>query len=522
MPLPKPQGSENRAEFISRCTSDEIVQNDSVDDEQALAICISIWDERNMSPNEKLLTAIKSRGDDKPDPFGYGILTADRYTKSMLDCVGIDACYKFAATKMCSFDDIMRKAANTLVYSNEDMLLDEVHYEKKPGAEIRQLDIGDVAIDLPKNTLLVFQHILTSPLKDRDGDILRTQGARVDPSLPLLWQHVHTLPIGKALKTIEHTREVLSMISAIVDTNELSHDAAVLLDNGVLRFSHGFRALDFEEMKTDDGEFNGFDIKDFEIMEESLVSVPSNTDANVQEIMLSMIEGGKLTSPLMKATGRSIREQRPISVPVEIDISVNVKQTEEKTNADEPRDESGGKDGACSCPSKETDAAEVEAKAVEAKSTEVNLAQAKRFLDVAEAANDERKRFEVKHEQGDLMIVVPARKSGRVMSHVNLQKLLEIKADIEALAETEGDLTRGGKLLCESCIEKLDSIIDAATPDEEVDHKPSVKDAMAVIFTASDAERKQVFIGLLGLQTSNAANRLAEDYRALIGRIDIT
>ncbi len=516
MPLPNPQGGENRAEFISRCVSNDTVQNDSVDNDQALAICVSIWDERNMSPNEKLLAAIKSRGDSKPDPFGYGILTADRYTKSMLECIGSDLCYDFAATKTCSFDDVMRKAANTLVYNNENMVLEDVLYEKKPSASLRQLSIGDIQIDLPKNTLLVFQHILTSPLKDRDGDILRTQGARVDPHLPLLWQHVHTLPIGKALKTIEHTRDVLSMISVIVDTNELSHDAAVLLDNGVLRFSHGFRALDFEEMKTDNDEFDGFDIKDFEIMEESLVSVPSNTDANVQEIMLSMIEGGKLTSPLMKATGRSIREQRPIMVPVELDISVNVKQTEEKPNADEPRDAPGGKDGDCSCPSKEADAAEVEAKAAETESKEI-----RELLGLGEPKEAVAK-FEVKHGQDDLMIVVPARKSGRALSKANLQKLLDVRAEIDVLAETEVLLTRGGKLICSWCIEKLDSIIDSAAPDEEVDHKPSIKDAMALIFLASDAERKHVLDGLFALEKIAADNRQAEDYRALIGRIDTT
>lgn len=507
MPLPRPQSGENRAEFVSRCTSDDAVQNESVDRDQALAICISIWDERNMSPNEKLLAAIKSRGDSKPDPFGYGILTADRYTKSMLDCVGIDACYKFAATKTCSFDDVMRKAANTLVYSNEDMTGSDVLYGKKPNATLRLLDIGDTQIELPKNTLLAFRHILTSPLKDRDGDILRTQGAIVDPHLPLLWQHVHTLPIGKSLRTIEHTRDVLSMISAIVDTNELSHDAAVLIDNDVLRFSHGFRALNFEEMRTEAGEFNGFDIKDFEIMEASVVSVPSNTDARVQEIMLSLGEGGKLTSPLMKATVKSMRAQMPVSVTVALPNAWEVtSKIGEAANADKSGNEQGAKEGACSCASKEADAAEIEAKTIEAEPTEVKerIALLKEMLDRGAFTEDE------------LTVIIPA-KSGRALSKANAEKLKDVIADIESLSESEVLMTRSGHALCERCSGMLNSIVDSAAPDEEVSHIPSVKEAMAVIFTATNDERKHVLDALAAMEKTADDNRQVENYRALIG-----
>ena len=252
--------------------------------------------------NEALLGALQLRRQKRTE-FGYGILTADVYARTLLECVGSDACYKYAATKRTSFDDVMRKAARTLVYSNPEMVIEEKRV--------------DDAADLPKNTLMTFRHVLTTSRKDRDGDVLHSDGAEVDPKMLLLWQHVPTLPIGKSIRVYKQSSKRLVMVSAIVDVNELCHDAAVMVDNGMARFSHGFRALEFTEIKDKDGEdeFNGFDIKRFEIMEESMVSVPSNVDANTEEILLSLVENGKLTSPLMKEQGRSIREHRSVIVP---------------------------------------------------------------------------------------------------------------------------------------------------------------------------------------------------------------
>lgn len=314
MPLPTPRQDENQAEFISRCVPDENVQTESADNDQAIAICTSIYDDSqersNMTVNEKLLAAIKGRNY-KETPFGNGILTADAYVRTLQECVGTDACYKYMANRHKSYDDILRKASQTLVYSNPDMEVEEISYAKQAGANVTQLENG---IELPKNTLMVFRHVLTTPRKDRDGDILRTQGAIVDPKMLLLWQHVHTLPIGKMLLISEHNSNKLVLVSAIVDMNELSHDSAVMVDNGMGRFSHGFRALEFDTLKEDEGSTTGpggFDIKRFEIMEESLVSVPSNTDANTDEILLSLAEGGKLTSDIMKDYAVGVRAKRP-------------------------------------------------------------------------------------------------------------------------------------------------------------------------------------------------------------------
>lgn len=297
-----------------------------------------------MNPHEQLLQAIAAR-QQKSATFNTGILTADRYVRTVLECVGSDACYKFAATRVASFEDVLRKSAKTLTYNAPDEDLLDLYGkpdEWKGDKLFTYKDKDGDELELPKNTLMVFKHTLTTPRKDRDGDVMRTQGAKPDPKMLLLWQHVHTLPIGKMLQVIEHNSKKLAMVSVIVDMNDLCHDAAVMIDNKMGRFSHGFRALEFEEIK----EGGGFDVKLFEIMEESLVSVPSNVDAEVEEIILSLTEGGKLTSPMMKEVGKSVRIRRDKRVSVGTDVSALPAKTGEEHGT--AKTKCNG-DAGCSC-----------------------------------------------------------------------------------------------------------------------------------------------------------------------------
>ena len=326
--MPKPGSGETEADFIGRCVPIVLEEGTAKDNEQAVAICYSIWREQKMNMNDILLKAIRSR-QQKRTEFGYGILTADRYVQTMLDAAGLEVCHRYGSTKQTSFLDAMEKASQTLVYSNEDMEVLE-----KARDSFKSVKLPD-EVELPKNCLMVFKHVLTTPRKDRDGDILRTEGLSVDPKMLLLWQHVHTMPIGKMLAVAEHSNKRISLYSCIIDMNDLCHDAAVMVDNEMGRFSHGFRALEFDRVKARDGEEAGFDIKRGEIIEESLVSVPANIDAQTEEVLLSLVEGGKLTSPIMKQVGRGIRDHRPVSVPVQLNLKVMLNGQEVKCE-DEP------------------------------------------------------------------------------------------------------------------------------------------------------------------------------------------
>ena len=346
MPIPKPREDEEQDDFISRCVS--AIADEFDDNDQAVGVCFDAWQEskKQMNINDQLLTAIKARSE-KKERWNGGILTADRYVKTLQECVGLDACYRFASTKSTSFDDVLQKASKTLTYNNPGMVVEEKVSDR----------FGDSlpdGIELPENTLMVVRHILTTDRKDRDGDILRTKGARPDPKMLALFQHVHTLPIGIALGIAEHTDKKLSVWTAIVDVNEVAKDAAVMIANGMGRWSHGFRAIKFEELKEQEGETtggSGFDVTDFEIMERSLVSVASNTDAE-HEVILSLVEGGKMTSPLMKDMGRSIRERRTSTQSaggLPITVNVNVNTNKGGVNADAPGDGKTTEGKACGC-----------------------------------------------------------------------------------------------------------------------------------------------------------------------------
>ena len=284
---------------------------------------------------DELLQLIQAR-QQKNTRWNHGILTGDKYASTLQDVVGSDLCYRYGSNKSTSFSDAIKKASQTLTYNNEEMVVEDIY-----GTEVKAGKIE--GIELPKNTLMAFRHILTTPKKDRDGDILLTKGAEPDPNMLLLWQHVSTLPIGKSLRVVKHTDDILVMDSCIVDMNELCHDAAVMIENKMGRFSHGFKATEFEAIKG-----GGFEIQKFEIMEESLVSVPANTDAEVLEVILDLVESDKLTSSMMKSYGNHIRGLRPKQVAggLDINVTVDVKGLKDETieppaePVDERKDES--------------------------------------------------------------------------------------------------------------------------------------------------------------------------------------
>jgi hypothetical protein len=251
-----------------------------------------------MSKHEQLLTAIRSRKGGAQ--FGRGILTADRYVATATECVGVGMCQKYFGNAQGTYAQVQKDAASKLVYTGTDLLI-EGEKLATAASEIKKLLKGD---DLPANTLLAFTHVLTSSREDRDGDVLETKGALIDPKMPLLWQHIHTLPIGKAVAVVEHTPDLLRMATVLLDINELTSDAAKLIEAMALRFSHGFRALEFEE-RTKEG-VPGFRVTQYEIMEESLVSVPSNVDAE-----LELFGKGKLKSEVFKAHAKAMQRMQP-------------------------------------------------------------------------------------------------------------------------------------------------------------------------------------------------------------------
>lgn len=517
-----------------------------------------------MTINADLLNAIKARGETQTE-FNYGILTADRYVKTLQECVGTDLCYRYASKGNTSYADLVKAASKKLTYNNPDMRVEEIYLDYKARFSENGLDL-----ELPKNTLMVFRHVLTTPRKDRDGDILRTKGARVDPKMLMLWQHVHTLPIGKQLGIAQHTSKILELYSAIVDINELAHDAAVMIDNGMGRFSHGFRALDFTKIKEESGKptGGGFDVKEYEIMEESLVSVPSNVDAETIDIMMSLVEGGKLTHPIMKSYGSSLRDKMPKQKQsgIEFDASGAVVDSEGK---DEERSEKGaGKEG-CTCGGSagasekaDDDSEKGDGKAKDEKMTcpkcggkiEGGKCSKCGMVLKDDNADDEDKGYAGDEQEDDGGMKCPKCgtvldysgtcqkcgyiresgkrnyelirkeiiediKAGRVISKANYSKLKEISEDLKEVGEHCS--TRSGKALCAKCSKGLDDIIKGAGYDGEdpkefappTQKAPTVKDAMAIMLVqATPEERKNLMMSLQALEAIDEQEKRTQSY----------
>lgn len=352
---------------------------------------------------DDILQALKARDFRKEGVFG--IRRAYDYVHPFVACVGNEACQRsffpslegqLGAGKL---SEMLKASEQHLVYSNQDTLPD---YEKMFTSTDSIKDFcKQIEVEAPTKSIMVFANVITTPKKDRDGDRLRTEGATVDKSMPLLWHHMLPMPIGKMLKVLDHTKDRLLVASAIIDS-PMGNDAAQLVEFGALRISHGFRPTKYELLSEKDG---GFDILEYEIMEESTVSVPSNTDA-----VITAFARGKLHDPTVKSWAKSYHDARPVQV-----AGATL---------------SAGKEG-CSCKSK--DAAE------EAR---------KEILELIKTVLKENPQAPYGHcvtcgsvlddtstctnsNCGQIQSTLPETKVGRVLSGANMKKLEQAKAMIE-------------------------------------------------------------------------------------------
>lgn len=116
--------------------------------------------------------------------------------------------------------------------------------------------------------------------KDRTGDVVTaeawTKGIENYRKNPvLLYQHDHSKPIGRA-ESIVVDKKGIFVEGAVSDAAEKLHGVQTLIKDGALKsFSVGFRVKDADFDRASDT----FLIKDLELLEISVVSVPANQDS---------------------------------------------------------------------------------------------------------------------------------------------------------------------------------------------------------------------------------------------------
>jgi hypothetical protein len=279
---------------------------------------------------EQLIESINSRKAFSP----FGISTAAAYVGGIAPCLtGGDLCpvkiFKLASADL--WEKEIKEAANRLTYCDNAMA----------DPDLLSKSIRDGA-GITKDAVLEYDCVLSSCMKDRDGDIVRQKGGlEVDLKMPLLWQHIQVSPIGKHVALLEQDDTITKSRFAIADT-ELGRDAAVLVKFGALRKSIGFKPFEFspiEIVKGSDGKdhVRGWDVKKSACMEGSLVSIPANPAAGILSYYEKEFDGlctahgrGLLKHPMVKHWSKGIYDLRPVQVP---GVDLSTKAAESETTA---------------------------------------------------------------------------------------------------------------------------------------------------------------------------------------------
>jgi hypothetical protein len=232
-----------------------------------------------------LLEAIRGRR------IGHkGIVSASAYLMEGIGCRGA-ACLGVSESQWLR---TVKEAEQRLTYHHPKLRVREV----------------TTAPSTPR-AILSFDCVLSATSKDRDGDVLESKGAEIDRQMPLLWQHLPMEPIGRLLSVLVQNEKRIVCRFAIADT-QLGRDAAVLVEFGAVRMSHGFHPKKWEPLLRKRDEMAsqaGHWVQEWTCLEGSLVSVPSNTEA-----VILAYSREKLTSPLMKHFAGTLYLSRPVMV----------------------------------------------------------------------------------------------------------------------------------------------------------------------------------------------------------------
>jgi HK97 family phage prohead protease len=146
--------------------------------------------------------------------------------------------------------------------------------------------------------------------KDRHGDILEPAGADTSAfqrNPVVLWAHQYDeLPIGRASRLWSDGPSFLAEV--LFDTRPFAQEVLRLYREGFLSgWSVGFLPKKWEVIEDANGKFDGYHIREWELVELSAVPVPANPEALTHEL-----ENGGIRAPaLVKELGEMLHRSRP-------------------------------------------------------------------------------------------------------------------------------------------------------------------------------------------------------------------
>lgn len=144
---------------------------------------------------------------------------------------------------------------------------------------------GVLDIKSVDDELRIIEGIASTPTPDRMGDVVEPKGAKFKLPLPLLWQHKTDSPVGHVefAQATDAGIPFRARIAKIEDAGELKNSvdkAWQAVKAGLVRgVSIGFRSLENAFLKE-----GGIHFKTWEWLELSLVTIPAQSEANIQTI----------------------------------------------------------------------------------------------------------------------------------------------------------------------------------------------------------------------------------------------
>lgn len=167
----------------------------------------------------------------------------------------------------------------------------------------------------------IISGIATTPAPDRVGDIVEPLGVKFKNPMPLLWQHRSDGPVGtvKFSKPTKDGIEFEARLPKVDEPGKLKDrvdEAWQSVKLGLVRgVSIGFRAIERSFM--DDG---GIRFIESEVLELSLVTIPANADATIQQIK-------SIDAEVLAA---SVKQNDVITIQVDDIQTINLKEAHDK------------------------------------------------------------------------------------------------------------------------------------------------------------------------------------------------
>jgi len=251
MPIPKPNSSENRQDFLKRCMGDDTMTSEYTDSDQRLAVCTNQYDsnkEDSIENDEKHIRAVEETDDSYIIEFGKSKPNSEETVDEM------------NSEKEIEKESIEIKSS-IKAYHDEDEDKNYGTFEGY-GSVFGNKDLGNDVIEA--------------------GAFAKSLKKRKPQNVKLLYQHKSDMPIG-VFDEIREDEHGLVVKGRLALKTQAGAEAYELLKMGALDgLSIGFRVNPKEVSYDKRG--NKRIIKEVDLMEVSLVTFPMNPQATVRSV----------------------------------------------------------------------------------------------------------------------------------------------------------------------------------------------------------------------------------------------